>query len=80
MSYKKRLIISSGKKVFRITLDSDSLLDVILEKNRTVSEVTYMKGSKYVEGSTERSYSKTYSFLELPEKYIEVLKESGLLS
>ena len=80
MSYKKRLIISGGKKIFRITLDNDSLLDVTLERNKKIAEVTYMKGSKYVEGSLERSYSKTYTATEIPEKYVSVLEESGLLS
>ena len=79
MQYKKSLIISGGKKLFRIILDSDSLLDVSM-KNREVEEVTYKKGSKYVEGSEERSYSKTYSLSEVPEKYLIVLKESGLSS
>ena len=79
MQYKKSLIISGGKKLFRIILDSDSLLDVSM-KNRVVEEVTYKKGSKYVEGSEERSYSKSYTSDELPEKYIVVLKESGLLN
>lgn len=79
MQYSKSLIISGGKKLFRIILDSDSLLDVSM-KSREIEEVIYKKGSKYVEGSEERSYSKTYLFSEIPEKYLSVLKESGLLS
>ena len=54
MQYKKRLIISGGKKLFRIILDSDSLLDVSM-KSGSIEEVTYKKGSKYVEGSEERT-------------------------
>ena len=79
MQYKKSLVISGGKKLFRIILDNNYLFDVSM-KNRIVEEVIYKKGSKYVEGSGERSYSKTYSLSEVPEKYLIVLRESGLLS